>query len=113
MAILFHNAPAIGTKARPSFVWICEFNRDNPPKVRQVLAILYQELPRSPVVPPLESCFLRPARPANQRPPSRWAAHSPSSSPNWSRSERFCFPPMEFCLSLPQTETPGQDNTLV
>ncbi|KAJ8374951.1 hypothetical protein SKAU_G00055310 [Synaphobranchus kaupii] len=73
-----------------------------------------EELPRSPVVPPLESCFLRPARPANQRPPSRWAARSPSSSPNWPKSERnFCFPPVEFCLSLPQTEGPGQDNTLV
>ncbi|XP_035268381.1 LOW QUALITY PROTEIN: microtubule cross-linking factor 1-like [Anguilla anguilla] len=73
-----------------------------------------EELPRSPVVPPLESCFLRPARPANQRPPSRWAAYSPSSSPNWSKSERrFCFPPVQFCLSLPQTEALGQDNTLV
>ncbi|XP_061094614.1 microtubule cross-linking factor 1-like isoform X2 [Conger conger] len=73
-----------------------------------------EELPRSPVVPPLESCFLRPARPANQRPPSRWAARSPSSSPSWFKSERrFCFPPMEFCLSLPQTEANGQDNTLV
>ncbi|XP_068604827.1 microtubule cross-linking factor 1 [Brachionichthys hirsutus] len=35
-----------------------------------------ENLPRSPVAPPLDSCFLRPARPANRRPPSRWAAHS-------------------------------------
>ncbi|XP_047225088.1 microtubule cross-linking factor 1 isoform X5 [Girardinichthys multiradiatus] len=40
-----------------------------------------EDLPRSPVAPPLDSCFLRPARPANRRPPSRWAARSPSSSP--------------------------------
>uniref|UniRef100_H3DBK9 Microtubule crosslinking factor 1 n=1 Tax=Tetraodon nigroviridis TaxID=99883 RepID=H3DBK9_TETNG len=39
-----------------------------------------EDLPRSPVAPPLDSCFLRPARPANRRPPSRWAAHTPSTS---------------------------------
>ncbi len=39
------------------------------------------------------SCFLRPARPANRRPPSRWAAHSPSSSPNYKdRRERSASP---------------------
>ncbi|KAF7222084.1 transcript variant X5 [Nothobranchius furzeri] len=54
-----------------------------------------QDLPRSPVAPPLDSCFLRPARPANRRPPSRWAARSPSSSPKWSEAtkRRFTFPP--------------------
>uniref|UniRef100_W5M425 Microtubule crosslinking factor 1 n=1 Tax=Lepisosteus oculatus TaxID=7918 RepID=W5M425_LEPOC len=39
-----------------------------------------EELPSSSVAPPLESCFLRPARPANRRPPSRWASHSPVAS---------------------------------
>ncbi|CAL1580995.1 unnamed protein product [Knipowitschia caucasica] len=39
------------------------------------------DLPRSPVAPPLDSCFHRPARPANRRPPSRWAR---SPSPKWS-----------------------------
>ncbi|XP_017165495.1 microtubule cross-linking factor 1 isoform X2 [Poecilia reticulata] len=55
-----------------------------------------EDLPRSPVAPPLDSCFLRPARPANRRPPSRWAARSPSSSPRWSEGtkRRFTFPPM-------------------
>ncbi|XP_039610717.1 microtubule cross-linking factor 1 isoform X2 [Polypterus senegalus] len=43
-----------------------------------------EDLPCSSVAPPLESCFLRPARPANRRPPSRWASHSPSVSPQWS-----------------------------
>ncbi|XP_041658264.1 microtubule cross-linking factor 1 isoform X2 [Cheilinus undulatus] len=54
-----------------------------------------EDLPRSPVAPPLDACFQRPARPANQRPPSRWAAHSPSSSPKWSEGtkRRFTFPP--------------------
>ncbi|XP_054602779.1 microtubule cross-linking factor 1 isoform X2 [Nothobranchius furzeri] len=54
-----------------------------------------EDLPRSPVAPPLDSCFLRPARPANRRPPSRWAARSPSSSPKWSEAtkRRFTFPP--------------------
>ncbi|XP_024860613.1 microtubule cross-linking factor 1 isoform X2 [Kryptolebias marmoratus] len=54
-----------------------------------------EDLPRSPVAPPLDSCFLRPARPANRRPPSRWAARSPSSSPKWSEGakRRFTFPP--------------------
>ncbi|KAK1878720.1 Microtubule cross-linking factor 1 [Dissostichus eleginoides] len=52
-----------------------------------------EDLPRSPVAPPLDSCFLRPARPANRRPPSRWAARSPS--PKWSEGtkRRFTFPP--------------------
>lgn len=54
----------------------------------------WQDLPRSPVAPPLDSCFLRPARPANRRPPSRWA-RSPTSSPKWSdvSQRRFTFPP--------------------
>ncbi|XP_051784694.1 microtubule cross-linking factor 1 isoform X6 [Erpetoichthys calabaricus] len=43
-----------------------------------------EDLPCSSVAPSLESCFLRPARPANRRPPSRWASHSPSVSPRWS-----------------------------
>uniref|UniRef100_A0A8C7KIN9 Microtubule crosslinking factor 1 n=1 Tax=Oncorhynchus kisutch TaxID=8019 RepID=A0A8C7KIN9_ONCKI len=54
-----------------------------------------EDLPRSPVAPPLESCFLRPARPANRRPPSRWAVRSPSSSPRgWHdvTGRRFTFP---------------------
>ncbi|ETE66877.1 Coiled-coil domain-containing protein, partial [Ophiophagus hannah] len=33
-----------------------------------------------PPAPSLESCFSRPERPANQRPPSRWALHSPTAS---------------------------------
>ncbi|XP_067308919.1 microtubule cross-linking factor 1 isoform X2 [Pseudorasbora parva] len=70
-----------------------------------------EELPRSPVAPPLDSCFLRPARPANRRPPSRWAAHSPSSSPNYKqRRERFRFPsPVRPVQAIPETEEPGQE----
>ncbi|XP_051983667.1 microtubule cross-linking factor 1-like isoform X2 [Xyrauchen texanus] len=68
-----------------------------------------EDLPRSPVAPPLESCFPRPVRPANRRPPSRWAAHSPSSSPNCSdRTERFRFPsPVRPIRAIPETEEPG------
>ncbi|XP_062338331.1 microtubule cross-linking factor 1 isoform X3 [Osmerus eperlanus] len=70
-----------------------------------------EDLPRSPVAPPLESCFLRPARPANRRPPSRWAAHSPSSSPRWSEGaeRRFTFP--ETSKTILELEEPGADNS--
>ncbi|XP_016421966.1 microtubule cross-linking factor 1 isoform X4 [Sinocyclocheilus rhinocerous] len=70
-----------------------------------------EDLPRSPVAPPLDSCFLRPARPANRRPPSRWAAHSPSSSPNCKdRREMFHFPsPVRPVQTIPETEEPGQE----
>ncbi|XP_016111230.1 microtubule cross-linking factor 1-like [Sinocyclocheilus grahami] len=70
-----------------------------------------EDLPRSPVAPPLDSCFLRPACPANRRPPSRWAAHSPSSSPNCKdRREMFRFPsPVRPVQTIPETEEPGQE----
>ncbi|KAL4623591.1 microtubule cross-linking factor 1 [Arapaima gigas] len=56
-----------------------------------------EELPRSPAAPPLDARFQRPARPANRRPPSRWAARSPSTSPQGSHAthRRFCFPVAE------------------
>uniref|UniRef100_A0A8C2D8S1 Microtubule crosslinking factor 1 n=1 Tax=Cyprinus carpio TaxID=7962 RepID=A0A8C2D8S1_CYPCA len=75
------------------------------------LCSLTQDLPRSPVAPPLDSCFLRPARPANRRPPSRWAAHSPSSSPNYKdQTERFRFPsPVRPVQIIPEIEEPGQE----
>ncbi|XP_063076084.1 microtubule cross-linking factor 1 [Engraulis encrasicolus] len=68
-----------------------------------------EDLPRSPVAPPLEACFLRPARPPNRRPPSRWAgARSPNSSPTWgsnaNTSQRFQFPPTT--QSIPEGEEP-------
>ncbi|KAG1930566.1 microtubule cross-linking factor 1 isoform X1 [Pimephales promelas] len=63
-----------------------------------------EDLPRSSVAPPLDSRFLRPARPANRRPPSRWAAHSPSSSPK--HTVRFLFPSAQ---AVPETEEPGQE----
>ncbi|XP_026061324.1 microtubule cross-linking factor 1 isoform X2 [Carassius auratus] len=70
-----------------------------------------EDLPRSPVAPPLDSCFLRPARPANRRPPSRWAAHSPSSSPKCKgRRKKFRFPsPARLVQTIPETEEPGQE----
>ncbi|XP_047649677.1 microtubule cross-linking factor 1 isoform X2 [Phacochoerus africanus] len=40
-----------------------------------------EELPCSALAPSLEPCFSRPERPANRRPPSRWAPHSPTASP--------------------------------
>ncbi|KAM4727577.1 microtubule cross-linking factor 1 isoform 2-T2 [Anableps anableps] len=68
-----------------------------------------EDLPRSPVAPPLDSCFLRPARPANRRPPSRWAARSPSSSPKWSEGtkRRFTFPPMGHRKPILEGEEPA------
>ncbi|XP_062843550.1 microtubule cross-linking factor 1 [Trichomycterus rosablanca] len=70
-----------------------------------------EDLPRSPVAPPLDSCFLRPARPANRRPPSRWAAHSPSSSPTYKdHSERFRFPsPIRPTQMIQDTDGPSQE----
>lgn len=69
----------------------------------------WQDLPRSPVAPPLDSCFLRPARPANRRPPSRWAARSPSSSPKWSEGtkRRFTFPPPGHRRTILEGEEPA------
>ncbi|KAL6467961.1 hypothetical protein MHYP_G00236380 [Metynnis hypsauchen] len=71
----------------------------------------HADLPRSPVAPPLDSCFLRPARPANRRPPSRWAARSPSSSPKHKeRTVRFCFPsPSRPTQTIPEMEEPSQE----
>ncbi|XP_051808914.1 microtubule cross-linking factor 1 isoform X2 [Acanthochromis polyacanthus] len=68
-----------------------------------------EDLPRSPVAPPLDSCFLRPARPANRRPPSRWAARSPSSSPRWSEGSRrrFTFPPPGHRRAILEGEEPA------
>ncbi|XP_061451549.1 microtubule cross-linking factor 1 isoform X3 [Rhineura floridana] len=39
-----------------------------------------EELPCSALAPSLESCFSRPERPANRRPPSRWASPSCTAS---------------------------------
>ncbi|XP_053186211.1 microtubule cross-linking factor 1 [Scomber japonicus] len=68
-----------------------------------------EDLPRSPVAPPLDSCFLRPARPANRRPPSRWASRSPSSSPKWSEASkrRFTFPPPGHWKTILEGEEPA------
>ncbi|XP_068558123.1 microtubule cross-linking factor 1 isoform X2 [Cebidichthys violaceus] len=68
-----------------------------------------EDLPRSPVAPPLDSCFLRPARPANRRPPSRWASRSPSSSPKWSEGtkRRFTFLPPGHRETIQEGEEPA------
>ncbi|CAG5896445.1 unnamed protein product [Menidia menidia] len=70
-----------------------------------------EDLPRSPVAPPLDSCFLRPARPANRRPPSRWAARSPSSSPRRSQGmkRRFTFPPLGTRKPILEGEEPARN----
>ncbi|XP_018123388.1 microtubule cross-linking factor 1 isoform X2 [Xenopus laevis] len=41
---------------------------------------MQQELPSPALAPTLEPSFSRPERPANRRPPSRWASYSPSAS---------------------------------
>ncbi|XP_035865203.1 microtubule cross-linking factor 1 isoform X3 [Phyllostomus discolor] len=43
-----------------------------------------EELPCSALAPSLEPCFSRPERPANRRPPSRWAPPSPTAFPTQS-----------------------------
>ncbi|XP_037599970.1 microtubule cross-linking factor 1 isoform X9 [Cebus imitator] len=42
--------------------------------------VTMEELPCSALAPSLEPCFSRPERPANRRPPSRWAPHTPTAS---------------------------------
>ncbi|KAM8838099.1 microtubule cross-linking factor 1 isoform 1-T1 [Synchiropus picturatus] len=68
-----------------------------------------EDLPRSPVAPPLDSCFLRPTRPANRRPPSRWATHSPATSPKRldSSMRRFTFPPPGHRRTILEGEEPA------
>ncbi|XP_077411988.1 microtubule cross-linking factor 1 isoform X2 [Vanacampus margaritifer] len=63
-----------------------------------------EDIPRSPVAPPLDSCFLRPARPANRRPPSRWANLSPP--PTSASGRRFTFPPSGQRTSVPEGDAP-------
>ncbi|XP_069469498.1 microtubule cross-linking factor 1 isoform X2 [Ambystoma mexicanum] len=46
-----------------------------------------EELPFPELAPSLECCFSRPERPANQSPPSRWAAHSPTASRSQSAAD--------------------------
>ncbi|XP_078544254.1 microtubule cross-linking factor 1 isoform X3 [Lissotriton helveticus] len=46
-----------------------------------------EELHCPELAPPLECCFSRPEGPANQRPPSRWALHSPTASRSQSVSD--------------------------
>uniref|UniRef100_A0A669P6G3 Microtubule crosslinking factor 1 n=1 Tax=Phasianus colchicus TaxID=9054 RepID=A0A669P6G3_PHACC len=46
-----------------------------------------EELPCSALAPSLEPCFSRPERPANRRPPSRWASHSPTASQSQSTGD--------------------------
>ncbi|KAH0617812.1 hypothetical protein JD844_016426 [Phrynosoma platyrhinos] len=48
-----------------------------------------EELPCSALAPSLESCFSRPERPANRRPPSRWASHSPTASLSQLNGEEY------------------------
>ncbi|XP_032632985.1 microtubule cross-linking factor 1 isoform X4 [Chelonoidis abingdonii] len=50
-----------------------------------------EELPCSALAPSLESCFSRPERPANRRPPSRWASHSPTASQSQSTGDLTSF----------------------
>ncbi|XP_037661847.1 microtubule cross-linking factor 1 isoform X2 [Choloepus didactylus] len=58
-----------------------------------------EELPCSALAPSLEPCFSRPERPANRRPPSRWASHSPTASQSQSTGD---------LISL---EDPGDEET--
>ncbi|XP_077580608.1 microtubule cross-linking factor 1 [Stigmatopora nigra] len=57
-----------------------------------------EDLSQSLVVPPLDWHFLRPARPPNRRPPSRWANVSPPISAS---EGRFTFPTPEPPGSVP------------
>ncbi|CAI5779728.1 microtubule cross-linking factor 1 isoform X1 [Podarcis lilfordi] len=55
-------------------------NENSTGEINKVEPGSIEELPCSALAPSLESCFSRPERPANRRPPSRWASHSPTAS---------------------------------
>lgn len=65
-----------------------------------------KELPCSALAPSLQPRFSRPERPANRRPPSRWASHSPTASQPQSTGDLTS---SEECGSKEQlAETPSQ-----
>ncbi|XP_066848874.1 microtubule cross-linking factor 1 isoform X4 [Anser cygnoides] len=68
-----------------------------------------EELPCSALAPSLEPCFSRPERPANRRPPSRWASHSPTASQSQSTGDLTSSE--ESGGKEPPAETPGQGGT--
>uniref|UniRef100_A0A8B9CQ88 Microtubule crosslinking factor 1 n=1 Tax=Anser brachyrhynchus TaxID=132585 RepID=A0A8B9CQ88_9AVES len=68
-----------------------------------------EELPCSALAPSLEPCFSRPERPANRRPPSRWASHSPTASQSQSTGDLTSSE--ESGGKEPPAETLGQGGT--
>ncbi|XP_062488969.1 microtubule cross-linking factor 1 isoform X8 [Pezoporus occidentalis] len=65
-----------------------------------------EELPCSALAPSLQPCFSRPERPANRRPPSRWASHSPTASQSQSTGDLTSSE--ESGSKEPLAETPSQ-----
>uniref|UniRef100_A0A8C3KBZ5 Microtubule crosslinking factor 1 n=1 Tax=Calidris pygmaea TaxID=425635 RepID=A0A8C3KBZ5_9CHAR len=65
-----------------------------------------EELPCSALAPSLQPCFSRPERPANRRPPSRWASHSPTASQSQSTGDLTSSE--ESGSKEPPAETPSQ-----
>ncbi|KAM9575715.1 microtubule cross-linking factor 1 isoform 3-T3 [Guaruba guarouba] len=65
-----------------------------------------EELPCSALAPSLQPCFSRPERPANRRPPSRWASHSPTASQTQSTGDLTSSE--ESGSKEPLAETPSQ-----
>ncbi|KAM6103622.1 microtubule cross-linking factor 1 isoform 7-T7 [Theristicus caerulescens] len=65
-----------------------------------------EELPCSALAPSLQPCFSRPERPANRRPPSRWASHSPTASQSQSTGDLTSSE--ESRNKEPPAETPSQ-----
>ncbi|XP_045706094.1 microtubule cross-linking factor 1 isoform X8 [Phyllostomus hastatus] len=65
-----------------------------------------EELPCSTLAPSLEPCFSRPERPANRRPPSRWAPPSPTASPTQSLEDPTSLE------ELGDEEPPGEESHL-
>ncbi|XP_061852075.1 microtubule cross-linking factor 1 isoform X4 [Colius striatus] len=69
-----------------------------------------EELPCSALAPSLQPCFSRPERPANRRPPSRWASHSPTASQSPSTGDLTSSE--ESGNKEPLAELPGQGGEL-
>ncbi|XP_074734592.1 microtubule cross-linking factor 1 isoform X7 [Strix uralensis] len=69
-----------------------------------------EELPCSALAPSLQPCFSRPERPANRRPPSRWASHSPTASQSQSTGDLISSE--ESGSKEPPAETPSQGGEL-
>ncbi|XP_075388646.1 microtubule cross-linking factor 1 isoform X2 [Tenrec ecaudatus] len=86
-----HSPPNVSSDGHPG-----EMSKADPGSM--------EELPCSALAPSLEPCFSRPERPANRRPPSRWAPQFPTASIPQASGELL--PVEDQCDTEPSVEKP-------